>query len=140
MTGTVHGGVVSVFGNTYIDGPVQEAAVAVFGDFELGPNAGVEGDIAVVAGKLTRDPQAVVSGHSEIMAGAFRCRRRAPVDREMPALRAAARVRAGAWLGLGLAFGFLLFYVVMALMFDRSGHAFVETLETRRGSRRWHRS
>ena len=54
VTGTVHGGVVSLFGNTYIDGTVQDAAVSVFGDLELGPNAVVDSDIAVVAGKLTR--------------------------------------------------------------------------------------
>jgi len=71
VTGPVHGGVVSLFGNTYIDGPVQEAAVAVFGDLELGPNARVDGDIAVVAGKLTRDPAAEVHGKSEIVAGGF---------------------------------------------------------------------
>ncbi len=71
VTGPVHGGVVSLFGNTYIDGPVQEAAVAVFGDLELGPNARIDGDIAVVAGKLTRDPGSVVRGESEIVAGGF---------------------------------------------------------------------
>ena len=134
VTGPVHGGVVSLFGNTYIDGPVQEAAVTVFGDLELGPNAHVDGDIAVVAGKLTRDPGAVVSGSSEIVGGG------------MPALESVRlwihkclfygrplAFEAGLWWAWAIAFGFLLFYVVLALMFDRSVVRCVETLETQPG-------
>jgi uncharacterized RDD family membrane protein YckC/cytoskeletal protein CcmA (bactofilin family) len=133
-TGTVHDGVVSLFGNTYIDGEVKEAAVAVFGDIELGPNARVDGDIAVVAGKLTRDPGAVVSGSSEIVGSGF------------PALESVrtwihkclfyGRPLAfdpSLWWAWAIAFGFLLFYVVVALMFDRSVVRCVETLETQPG-------
>ena len=134
VTGPVHGGVVSLFGNTYIDGPVEEAAVAVFGDLELGPNAKIDGDIAVVAGKLTRDPAAEVHGKSEIVAGGF------------PALESVrlwiekclfyGRLLAfepGLWWAWTIAIGFLLFYVVIALMFDRSVVRCVETLETQPG-------
>jgi uncharacterized RDD family membrane protein YckC len=134
VTGPVHGGVVSLFGNTYIDGPVQEAAVAVFGDLELGPNARVDGDIAVVAGRLTRDPAAEVHGKSEIVAGGF------------PALESVrlwiekclfyGRLLAfepGLWWAWTIAIGFLLFYVVIALLFDRSVVRCVETLETQPG-------
>ena len=134
VTGPVHGGVVSLFGNTYIDGPVQEAAVAVFGDLELGPNARVDGDIAVVAGKLTRDPAAEVHGKSEIVAGGF------------PALESVrlwiekclfyGRLLAfepGLWWAWVIAGGFLLFYIVIALLFDRSVVRCVETLETQPG-------
>jgi|KBSMisStaDraftv2_1062788.scaffolds.fasta_scaffold44456_3 uncharacterized RDD family membrane protein YckC/cytoskeletal protein CcmA (bactofilin family) len=133
-TGKVHDGVVSLFGNTYIDGEVKEAAVAVFGDLELGPNARVEGDIAVVAGKLTRDPGAVVSGSSEIVGSDF------------PALESVRTwihkclfygrplaFDASLWWAWAIAFGFLLFYVVVALMFDRSVVRCVETLETQPG-------
>jgi uncharacterized RDD family membrane protein YckC len=134
VTGPVHGGVVSLFGNTYIDSPVQEAAVAVFGDLELGPNAKVEGDIAVVAGRLTRDPAAEVHGTSEIVAGGF------------PALESVrlwiekclfyGRLLAfepGLWWAWTIAVGFLLFYIVVALLFDRSVVRCVETLETQPG-------
>jgi uncharacterized RDD family membrane protein YckC/cytoskeletal protein CcmA (bactofilin family) len=134
VTGTVHDGVVSLFGNTYIDGTVKDAAVTVFGDLELGPHARVEGDIAVVAGKITRDPGAVVSGTSEI------------VGSDLPALES-VRVwihkclfygrplafEASLWWAWAIAFGFLLFYVVVALMFDRSVVRCVETLETQPG-------
>jgi uncharacterized RDD family membrane protein YckC len=103
VTGRVHGGVVSLFGNTYIDGPVQ-------------------------------DPGAVVSGSSEIVGGG------------MPALESVRlwihkclfygrplAFEAGLWWAWAIAFGFLLFYVVLALMFDRSVVRCVETLETQPG-------
>ena len=134
VTGPVHGGVVSVFGNTYIDGPVQEAAVAVFGDLELGPNARVEGDIAVVAGKLTRHPDAVVSGQSEIVAGGFPAVEGVRVWIEKCLLYARPLAfESGLGWAWGIAFGFLLFYVVIALMFDRGVTRCVETLETQPG-------
>jgi uncharacterized RDD family membrane protein YckC len=134
VTGSVHGGVVSVFGNTYIDGPVRDAAVAVFGDLELGPNARVEGDIAVVAGKLTRHPDAVVSGQSEIVAGGFPAVEGVRVWIEKCLLygRPLAFESGLGW-AWGIAFGFLLFYVVIALMFDRGVTRCVETLETQPG-------
>jgi uncharacterized RDD family membrane protein YckC/cytoskeletal protein CcmA (bactofilin family) len=134
VTGTVHDGVVTLFGNTYIDGNVHDAAVTVFGDLELGPNARVDGDIAVVAGKLKRDPGAVVSGSSEIVGG------------DLPALDSARlwiekcllygrplAFESGLWWAWAIAFGFLLFYIVLALMFDRSVTRCVETLETQPG-------
>jgi uncharacterized RDD family membrane protein YckC len=134
VTGSVHGGVVSVFGNTYIDGPVRDAAVAVFGDLELGPNARVEGDIAVVAGKLTRHPDAVVSGQSEIVAGGFPAVEGVRVWIEKCLLygRPLAFESGLGW-AWGIAFGFLLFYVVIALMFDRGVTRCAETLETQPG-------
>lgn len=134
VTGPVHGGVVSIFGNTYIDGPVDDAAVSVFGDLELGPNARVEGDIAVVAGKLTRHPDAVVSGQSEIVAGGFPALEGVRVWIEKCLLygRPLAFESGLGW-AWGIAFGFLLFYVVIALMFDRGVTRCVETLETQPG-------
>jgi uncharacterized RDD family membrane protein YckC/cytoskeletal protein CcmA (bactofilin family) len=134
VSGPVHGGVVSVFGNTYVDGPVQEAAVSVFGDLELGPNARVDGDIAVVGGKLTRDPAAVVHGKSEIVAGGFPALESVRVWFEKCLLYGRPLAfDADLWWAWVIAFGFLLFYVVIALMFDRSVTRCVETLETQPG-------
>ena len=134
VTGPVHGGVVSLFGNTYIDGPVQEAAVAVFGDLELGPNARIDGDIAVVAGKLTRDPGSVVRGESEIVAGGFPALEgvRLWIEKCLLYGRPLAFER-DLWWAWAIAAGFLLFYVVIALLFDRSVVRCVETLETQPG-------
>lgn len=134
VTGPVHGGVVSLFGNTYIDGPVREAAVSVFGDLELGPHADIDGDIAVVAGNLTRDPQASVHGKSEILASAFKGMHGVRLWIEKCLLYARPLAfDAGLWWAWAIAFGFLLFYVVLALMFDRSVIRCVETLETQPG-------
>jgi uncharacterized RDD family membrane protein YckC len=134
VSGPVHGGVVSVFGNTYIDSEVNEAAVAVFGDLELGPKAAVEGDIAVIAGKLTRDPQAVVRGESEVVAGGFPALEgvRLWIEKCLLYGRPLAFEPGLGW-AWAVAFGFLLFYVVIALMFDRSVVRCVETLETQPG-------
>jgi hypothetical protein len=133
VTGTVHGGVVSLFGSTYIDGTVQDAAVAVFGDLELGPNAVVDSDIAVIGGKLTRDPKAAVHGHTEIMAGwgGFDGVR-LWIQKCLFYGRPLAFEPGLGW-AWAVAFGFLLFYVVIALLFDRSVTRCVETLETQPG-------
>jgi uncharacterized RDD family membrane protein YckC len=134
VTGPVHGGVVSLFGNVYIDSPVQEAAVSVFGDMELGPNAKVEGDIAVVGGKLTRDPGAVVQGQSEVMLGGFEGLHgvRTWIEKCLFYARLLAFEQDLGW-AWGIAFGFLLFYVVISLLFDRGVTRCVETLETQPG-------
>jgi uncharacterized RDD family membrane protein YckC len=134
VTGTVHGGVVSLFGSTYIDGTVQDAAVSVFGDLELGPNAVVDSDIAVIAGKLTRDPKAVVHGHTEIIAGGWGGFEgvRLWIEKCLFYGRPLAFEPGLGW-AWAIAFGFLLFYVVIALLFDRSITRCVETLETQPG-------
>jgi uncharacterized RDD family membrane protein YckC len=134
VSGPVHGGVVALFGSVYIDGPVQEAAVSVFGDMELGPNAKIEGDIAVVGGKLTRDPAAVVQGESEVLLGGFEGMHgvRTWIEKCLFYARLLAFEPELGW-AWGIAFGFLLFYVVIALMFDRSVTRCVEVLETQPG-------
>jgi uncharacterized RDD family membrane protein YckC len=134
VSGPVHGGVVSIFGNTYIDSPVHDAAVSVFGDLELGPNARIDGDIAVVAGRLTRDASAVVRGESEIVAGGFPALEgvRLWIEKCLLYGRPLAFEPGLGW-AWAVAFGFLLFYVVIALMFDRSVVRCVETLETQPG-------
>jgi uncharacterized RDD family membrane protein YckC len=134
VTGPVHGGVVSLFGSAYIDGPVNEAAVTVFGDLELGPNARVDGDIAVVGGTLKQDPGSQVQGHSEVMLGGLEGLHGVRIWIENCLLygRLLAFEPGLGWAWI-IAFGFLLFYVVIALMFDRSVTRCVETLETQPG-------
>lgn len=134
VTGPVHGGVVALFGNAYIDSPVRDAVVSVFGDLELGPHADIDGDIAVVAGNLTRDPEASVSGKSEILATGFAGMHGVRLWIEKCLLYARPLAfDAGLWWAWAIALGFLLFYVVIALMFDRSVTRCVETLETQPG-------
>ena len=135
VTGPVHGGVVSVFGNTYIDGPVQEAAVAVFGDLELGPNARSR--------RRHRSGRRQADAPSATQSCAVRARSWPAASRpskacacgSRSACSTGARSRSSRELGWAwaIAFGFLLFYVVIALMFDRSVTRCVETLETQPG-------
>ena len=134
VTGPVHGGVVSIFGNTYVDGPVQEAAVSVFGDLELGPHADIDGDVAVVAGRLIRDPGSAVRGTSEVMASDFTgvAGLRLWIEKCLMYARPLA-FDPGLWWAWVIALGFLLFYVVIALLFDRSVTRCVETIETQPG-------
>jgi uncharacterized RDD family membrane protein YckC len=133
VTGTVHGGVVSLFGSSYIDGTVQDAAVTVFGDLELGPNAVIDSDIAVIGGKLTRDPKAIVHGHTEVTAGFAGLEGvRLWIQKCLFYGRPLAFEPGLGW-AWAIAFGFLLFYVVIALLFDRSVTRCVETLETQPG-------
>jgi uncharacterized RDD family membrane protein YckC len=134
VTGTVDGGVVSLFGNTYIDGPVREAAVSVFGDLELGPHAEIDGDAVAIGGKLTRDPQAQVHGHTQVVGSGLGGMQwlRTWIEKCLLYGRPLAFESELGW-AWGIALGFLLFYVVIALLFDRSVAKCVETLETQPG-------
>ena len=94
----------------------------------------IDGDIAVVAGKLTRDPGSVVRGESEIVAGGFPALEgvRLWIEKCLLYGRPLAFER-DLWWAWAIAAGFLLFYVVIALLFDRSVVRCVETLETQPG-------
>ena len=136
VTGPVHGGVVSLFGNTYIDGPVQEAAVAGLRRSRArSERARSTATSRWSRGKLTRDPQAVVQRSQRdhrrqlprpVTACACGSRSACSTGARSPSSRASG----WAW---AIAFGFLLFYVVIALLFDRSVMRCVETLETQPG-------
>jgi uncharacterized RDD family membrane protein YckC len=134
VSGTVDGGVVSLFGNTYIDGPVREAVVAVFGDLELGPHAEIDGDAVTIGGKLTRDPQAQVYGHAQVVGSRLGGMQwmRTWIEKCLLYGRPLAFESELGW-AWSIALGFLLFYVVIALLFDRSVAKCVETLETQPG-------
>lgn len=69
VEGTVRSDVVSVFGNDYIDNNVGGDAVSVFGNVELGPHAAIAGDVVTIFGELTRDPLATIGGESRSIFG-----------------------------------------------------------------------
>jgi hypothetical protein len=133
-TGSVGEGVVAVMGDAYVDGKVGEAVVAVMGNVELGPNARVSGDVVSVGGTIIRDPSSVISGTQQQIAFGDHFG-------PMEGLRAWFKecllygrplafdsdVQWAWW----LAFGFLAFYVMIALLFDSSVQRCVETLEQR---------
>jgi uncharacterized RDD family membrane protein YckC/putative Mn2+ efflux pump MntP len=135
-TGPVGDAAVAVFGNTYVNGKVGDTVVAVFGNVELGPDAEIAGDVVAVGGRVTQDPKAVIHGqvhnvafghgfadwewlHSWIENCAFYGR-----------LLAFAPHLMWAW---WIALGFLIFYVLLALLFGKGIEKCTETLEQRPG-------
>jgi uncharacterized RDD family membrane protein YckC len=135
--GTVRGEVVSVLGGVLIDGPVHGDVVSVLGNMELGPKAVIDGDLVLVGGKLTKAPEAVVHG-DEVRVPIFGpvgnlewlttwFRRCLLLGRPL----AFGPNLAWAW---AVAFSFLAFYLLLALLFPRGIVKCAETLETRPGS------
>lgn len=137
VNGTVTGDAVAVFGNAAINGTVSGDAVAVFGDLVLGPKAVVKGDVAAVFGHLVRDPAAQIHGEKiAIFGGAGRFG-----DFAWLGTYAKKCILWGRplWIGEGLGWawlvagGFLLFYILIALLFPRGIERCVETIEERPG-------
>jgi uncharacterized RDD family membrane protein YckC len=136
VTGPVGQAAVAIFGDTYVNGRVGDAAVAVFGNLELGPQAEVEGDIVAVGGSIKRDPQSVVHGGSrEIVIGegigGFEWLK-TYVNKCVLYARPLAFEPGLGW-AWAIAFGFLAFYIVLALMFSGAVEKCVETIETQPG-------
>jgi uncharacterized RDD family membrane protein YckC len=90
--------------------------------------------VVAIAGKITRDPQATVHGRSEIVGSAFSRMHglRLWIKKCLLYARPLAFDPNLGW-AWGVALGFLLFYVIIALLFDRSVNKCVETLETQPG-------
>lgn len=135
MSGTARE-VVSVFGSTYIDGRVRDNAVAAFGDLELGPNARIEGEAVAVGGRINRHPDAVVvGGIEEVTFGNefFQLNWLRPWIEECLLLgRPLAPIEGIEW-AWALAGGFLVLYLVLALLFSGPVTRCVETLEEHPG-------
>jgi len=133
VTGSVGENAVAVFGSTYIDSHVKGDAVAVFGDLELGPNAIIDGDVTVVGGELKRASSAVLRhGPNEVTLGIFGKGTgiRVWVENCLMYLRPLAFAPGLGWAWI-VAFSFLAFYALLALMFERPVEECVRTLETR---------
>jgi uncharacterized RDD family membrane protein YckC len=136
VNGIVDGEAVSVFGNSAINGHVKGESVTVFGNLKLGPDAVVSGDTVVVFGKIERAPGAKLQGSVQEI-GRF-----GPFD-DFTGLHIwfnkcllMARPLAfdsrllWAWY---IAFGFLAFYALIALIAPAGVIKCVETLEERPG-------
>jgi uncharacterized RDD family membrane protein YckC len=135
-TGDVDDVVVAVLGNAYVDSRVGQV-VAVAGNVDLGPNAEVMHDVVCVAGEVHRDPAAVVHGNIPnvgvghigmhidwLHAYLTNC-----ILKGRPL--AIAPHLAWAWC---IAFGLLVFYLLLTLLFGRSVERNCETLEQNPGA------
>lgn len=134
--GSIGRGAVGVLGSVEIDGPVGGEVVSVLGDLKLGPNAVIERDIVLVGGKFTKDPQATLKGKqvtvpfiggvgdiSWLTTWLKQC-----VFKARPL--AFGEHLGWAWL---VAFSFLGFYVLIALVLRGGIDKCVATLDTRPG-------
>jgi uncharacterized RDD family membrane protein YckC len=127
---------VAVFGNTYVNGEIQESAVAVFGDVELGPNAIVHDEVVAVGGVVKRDPAAIVRGGTREVSLPFKVGHLEwlhPWFKHCLLLGRPLALVPGIGWAWTLAFGFLALYVVIAMLFSSSVEKCVATLETRPG-------
>jgi len=135
--GTVGDSVVSVMGNTYINGHVRGEVVTVLGNIEFGPNAVVEGEVVCVGGQITRDPNAVIKGNIQNVAIAGQHFDFEGLTTWFTKCLMYARPLAfdsrliWAWC---IAFAFLAFYALIALIAPRGVVKSAETLEQRPGS------
>jgi uncharacterized RDD family membrane protein YckC len=136
IQGKVSDEAVSVLGGVTLNGRVGGELVAVLGNIDLGPKAVVEGDLVIVGGRLTKHPDAVVRGNEVkvpfpghfgdvewILAWFNQCLMRGRPLAFGPDL-------GWAWL---VAFGFLGFYALLALLFPKGIDRCVATFEERPG-------
>lgn len=135
VTGPVGDSVVAVLGNVYVDSKVSEV-VAVLGNVQLGQNAEVRGDVVAVGGTVTRDAGAIIHGSIPTVNFPVIGGRLEPLHAYLTECVFKLRLLAfdarllWAW---GVAIGFLLLYVVIALLFRGPVEKGVVTLETRPG-------
>jgi uncharacterized RDD family membrane protein YckC len=137
VTGTVGDSAVAVLGDVYVDGKVGDSVVAVFGNIELGPHADVGGDLHSFGGTLTKDPNAQIHGTISTvqLPVAFGGGQwiRTWVSHCLMLGRPLAFVHGLDW-AWSLALGFLVLYVLFALLFHRGVDRCVTTLETHPGT------
>lgn len=136
VNGTVHDVAVSVLGTTTVNGKVKGSVVAVLGNVVLGPNAEVGEEVVAVLGKIKRADTSIVHGGVQQIGGF------GPFG-DLAWLRAWVTkcLFLGRPLGFGenlgwtwlIAGGFLLFYLLLALLFPRAINRTVEVLEQRPG-------
>lgn len=136
VTGPVGDAVVSVFGDTYVNSEVRGDVAAVFGNLELGPDAVVNGEAAAVGGTVKRHPDAEVRGGVQQISfagefGQFRWLR--PWVEHCLLLGRPLALEPGLEWAWWLTFGFLVFYVLLALLFGNAVQKCAETLESRPG-------
>jgi uncharacterized RDD family membrane protein YckC len=135
--GAVGDAVVSVLGSTYVNGEVHGEVVAVLGNVELGPRAIVHGEVVCIGGHVTRDGAAVVNGNVQNIAVAGRHFDFGGLTTWVTECLLYGRPLAfdrnllWAWC---IAFAFLAFYAVVALVAPSGVNKCVETLEQNPGS------
>jgi len=136
VTGPTGDNAVAVFGNTYVDSAVGGQAIAIFGDVVLGPDAVVNGDTIAFGGTIERDPAAVIHGDTQEISlpGQFsRFEWLRPWFQKCLLYGRPLAFEPGLGWAWTVAFGFLTFYILLALIFPGSISKCVATLEAHPG-------
>lgn len=136
VNGRVDGEAVSVLGTTTVNGYVGGEAVAVLGDIILGPDAEIKGDAVAVLGRVKRAPGAKIRGEVvQVSFGDFGNFEwlDAYIEKCVKLARPLAIGDNLGWLW-GIAIGFLVFYMLLALIFPRGVTRCAEVLEQKPGS------
>jgi uncharacterized RDD family membrane protein YckC len=137
VTGPVGDSAVAIFGDNYVDSKVGDSVVAFLGNVELGPHADVGGDLSVIGGTLTKDPGAQVHGDVSTVelpinfSGGQWARRW--IANCLMLGRPLAFVPGLGW-AWSLAVGFLVLYLLLALLFHRGVDRVEQTLENKPGT------
>ncbi|HEY4367387.1 MAG TPA: RDD family protein [Steroidobacteraceae bacterium] len=136
VTGPTGDSAVAVFGNTYVNSRIGGSAIAVFGDVVLGPHAAIDGDMVTVGGSVVRDPSAIIRGDTREIAlpgqvGSFEWLR--PWFQQCLLYARPLAFEPGLGWAWTVAFSFLAFYVLLALIFPGGVSKCVETLEVHPG-------
>lgn len=135
-SGSIKQDAVSVLGGSVIDGHVGGDAVCVLGDMTLGPKAVIDGDLVVVIGKLNKHADAIVRGNQvdvPLLGGWKNIEWLTTWVKRCLFLGRPLAFGPNLGWAWGVAFAFLAFYLVLALLFGRGIDRCIETLETRPG-------
>ncbi|HYC71847.1 MAG TPA: RDD family protein [Opitutaceae bacterium] len=136
VNGRVDGEVLSVLGTTTINGYAGGEAFAVLGDVILGPDAEVRGDIVAIMGRVVRAPGAKVRGEIiQVGFGGLESPNwiHAYVEQCLKYARPLAIGENLGWVW-AVAAGFLIFYMLLALVFPRGIERCAEVLEQKPGN------
>ena len=134
--GTVGDAAVAVLGDVYVNGHVKGQVVAVLGNVELGPDAVIDGEVVCVGGGLQRDAKAVLHGHVQNIALGGRHFNFTGLQTWFTQCVLYARplaFNANLWWAWCIAFSFLVFYILLALVTPSGVRKCVATLEERPG-------
>ncbi len=134
--GTVGDAAVAVLGDVYVNGHVKGQVVAVLGNVELGPDAVIDGEVVCVGGELQRDAKAVLHGHVQNIALGGRHFNFTGLQTWFTQCLLYARplaFNANLWWAWCIAFSFLGFYILLALVTPSGVRKCVATLEERPG-------
>ncbi len=132
ISGRVSGELVVVGGSAEVLGKVDGKMVVILGSASLGPAAEIGGDVAVVGGRLTREPGSKIDGTPRVVSRPgilpkFEALQAYTIHGPMFGRPIAPQVP-WVWTVVGI---FLLIYLLIAVLFPRPIQACVDTLEKR---------